>query len=221
MIYLEDIAENHYRPCIDNSEPNNVTFGARMDGCCALSEYRDEKDAMQTFSGCESKLNCLVTGICVRCCDDQSSFMTSKTRITCNMQKHLFSHQCYRCKGCLAVSNELLANQTFCMAAQHEERACFTYQDGDTMFRGCYHDKFFSLNEGLSVCRKDMKNCKVCRGALCNGEAMVTYCYQCSDRNHNCQYDQRLAGYLQECPYPGTGNASAVVPRRGCYLVKK
>lgn len=184
---------------------------------------------MQSFSGCETKINCLLPGLCRRCCDDQISFMRGK-RVTCNLEPHRFTHQCYRCSGCLMVSNAILANQTNCMAetaGEDQKGSCFTYRNATMMVRGCYYKKAYWLNGPLKACMGDTKNCDVCTGHLCNGQAMISYCYQCTFGNHNCGYDQRLVGNLQMCRTSnrirsnnGT-RAGVIAGGSGCYSIKR
>lgn len=217
--FLENIYINRYRPCIDTSEPFNVTFGALYDSCCVVGEYKDEGDVMQRFSGCETKYRCQLPHLCRRCCDDQRSFLQGP-RETCNLgEPASFTHQCYRCEDCLLVSDAVMTNQTTCMAAPGERRACFTYRKEGMVFRGCYYQEAFQLNNRLEMCQKDPANCQICEGRLCNGQELISYCYQCTAINHKCRYDQHLEGHLQSCP--ALHIEQGRIPKPRCYSVVK
>lgn len=218
QLLAAEIQQNRYRPCIDTAEPHNVTFGSLLDSCCVVSEYKDEYDRVQKFSGCETKINCLLPQLCRRCCDDQKSFLRGD-RVTCNLEPHKFTHQCYRCDNCLLVSDVILGNRTNCMAEPGEIRSCYIYRKDNLLFRGCHYKN--PLNRGLSTCHKDPQNCQVCQGNLCNVAEMVSFCYQCSERNHNCQYDQQLVGHLQYCTSYNFSASSNFHSSPGCYTISQ
>lgn len=173
---------------------------------------------IQRFSGCETKINCLLPSLCRRCCDDQSSFMRGD-KITCNLQPQTYTHQCYRCDDCVLVSSSVLANQTNCMSEGGEKRSCFIYRNDEISYRGCYYEEAHELNDRLQMCQDEPENCKVCQGHLCNGDDLTSYCYQCSARNHQCKYDQQLAGHLQWCADYNFTSPFDVGSKPGCYSV--
>lgn len=198
-----------------------MTFPMKLDDCCVVSEHKDHMDVVHHFSGCESKILCKLPHLCRRCCDDQVSFLRGDRR-TCNQRPNEFSHQCYRCKDCLMVSNALLVNQTNCLAEEGDINECFVYQNATYMVRGCFYKNWFRLNEMMTACMADIKNCHVCNGTLCNHDDMISYCYQCTYKNHNCRYDQRHVGYLQPCPnYEFKPDTPGTLRNPACVTMKK
>lgn len=223
-IFPGQIQENNYRPCIDTTEPNNITFGALLDSCCVVATYKDESDKIQSFSGCETKINCKISNsnMCRRCCDDQTSFLM-ESKPTCNLTPEKFTHQCYRCSGCLLISDRILANQTQCMAPPGEKRLCYTFRNATQLYRGCYYSKVHKVNKNLLACHQDPKSCLICEGQLCNNADAISLCYQCHFWNANCRFDQRLVGNLQTCgnfTFVGN-NRKAGVARPTCYTMTR
>lgn len=187
-----------------------------------VASFKDENDQIQTFSGCETKINCKLSNssMCRRCCDDQTSFIR-EGKPTCNLSPEKFTHQCYRCSGCLLVSNGILANQTQCMAPG-EKRLCYTFRNATQLYRGCYYETAHRVNRNLLACQRDPKSCTICKGTLCNNQDAIALCYQCSFWNANCRFDQRLVGTLQTCGnFTFANNPEVGVVRPTCYTMTR
>lgn len=212
------IKNNEYRPCIDSTERNNVTYGALLDSCCISAEYADESDEIKAVSGCETKYTCRLPELCKRCCDDDKSYYHDRMP-TCNLpeQRKKWTHRCYRCRDCVEVSNEIQANQTYCSAQRNEKRLCFIYKNETLLLRGCFSHNSSIYNTKLKICQQDSQNCALCEGDLCNHRNYKFYCYQCDQKNLNCR-TQPGALQLTECKY---NNTLDINYPRGCYTIDK